>query len=126
MNERVQLDPTTLVVINPTWDGGRFEHSDAQAIWVALPASLQRHTEAEVARGNRVRQLLRNEKRGIVLLEFERGPLVEEPPPNVVVHTHHAFGNYCYHGTKCTYEDTISGSFLAFADPEYRDPDAPD
>lgn len=48
------------------------------------------------------------------------GPLIDRKSNNAVkVHTRHEYGNYCYDGTKATYEDIKAGCFLAFKDPGY-------
>jgi len=39
----------------------------------------------------------------------------------VIVHTQHRYGNYCYDGTTCTYEDPETGSFLALSDPDSQE-----
>ena len=120
--DQLQRAGSTVWVTHPTWSENGFADEAARSFWRTLPESLQRHALAELAVGNQVVQILRNEEHGIVLLEFERGPLVEAVPPGVVVHTEHRYGNYCYDGTKCTFEDEVAGSFLAFGDPNWREP----
>ena len=107
------------IVLDPGWNGRGFDHEAAQSYWLELPAVLREITLGEIGAGNWPTQILRDDDRGIVLLEFERGPLAFEPPPPVVVHSKHHYGNYCYDGTRCTYEDPVSGSFLAFKDPKW-------
>jgi hypothetical protein len=95
---------------------------EANSYWCEMPDSLKEIAAREVAAGNKVQQILRNADRNIVLLAFERGPLTQRPNESVItVHTQHRYGNYCYDGTKCTYEDQRSGCFLAFDDPEWQD-----
>ena len=113
---------STTWVTQPMWGQDGFADAIAQSYWRELPESLQRHAVAERDAGNRVVQILRNEERGIVLLEFERGPLVKGVPPGATIHTEHRYGNYCYDGTQCTFEDELTGSFLAFGDPNGRQP----
>lgn len=84
-----------------------------------LPAVLQSVALAEVEAGNNPCEILRNGDRAIVLLGFERGPLAGPPPAGIIVHSQHQYGNYCYDGTKCTYQDPVTGSFLAFNDPDW-------
>jgi len=92
----------------------------ALAFWSELPDNLQRLALAEFKNGNVANQIFRNDARGVVLLEFERGPLAEQPEDvRVVVHTAQRSGNYYREGTTCTYEDLSSGCFLAFRDPDY-------
>jgi hypothetical protein len=111
----------TRYVEKPEWLGHGFADSDAHAFWVEMPENLKKIAVAEITSGNTVAQILRNDERGIVLLVFENGPLSEIPADeHLVIHTRHAYGNYCYDGTKCTYEDKESGSFLAFDDPAYE------
>jgi hypothetical protein len=108
---------TTTIVRNPTWNGRDFDESIAQSFWAELPPVLHKIALAEIEAGNNLDQILRNDERGIVLVGFEQGPLAGEPPAGIIVHSRHRYGNYCYDGTKCTYEDSTSGSFLAFNDP---------
>ncbi len=114
------LDAATAFVRAPVWTGSEFENADAQAYWMMMPSTLSTLARAELENGNVVSQILRNGERQIVLLEFERGPTTSAPDPELVrVHRHHEYGNYCYDGTMCTYEDLESGSFLAFNDPMF-------
>ena len=39
----------------------------------------------------------------------------------IKIHVEHSFGNYCYDGTRATYEHVASGHFLAFEDPDFDD-----
>jgi hypothetical protein len=106
----------------PEWGDGGFVDPDANSFWVEMPGNLRGIAITEIERGNRVSQILRNDKRGIVLLEFERAPFSDLPNESeIVIHTRHQYGNYCYEGTKCTYEDSSSGCFLAFLDPNYEE-----
>ena len=99
-----------------------FIEPTAQAYWAALPESLRAIARAELAAGNVVSEILRNGDRGIVLLGFARGPLTSLAGFELTVHSRHAYGNYCYDGTKCTVEDRETGCFLAFADPDWQEP----
>jgi hypothetical protein len=116
MSEVLRSGSTTIIQ-KPHWNGAGFDGELAQSYWLELPGVLQRVALAEIGAGNVPSHILRNNDRGIVLLEFERGPLGDPPPVGVVVHSEHRYGNYCYDGTKCTYEDSAVGSFLAFKDP---------
>lgn len=103
-------------------DGRRFADPDAQAFWQELPESLRQIALSELAASNGVAQILRNDERGIILLAFRRGPLTALPENEALqLHTVHAFGNYCYNGTRCTVEDLASGCFRAFDDPNWCD-----
>jgi hypothetical protein len=93
----------------------------ALAFWSELPDNLQCLAMAEFKNGNEANQIFRNDVRGIILLEFERGPLAEQPTDiGVVVHTAQKTGNYFSAGTTCIYEDVPSGCFLAFCKPDYN------
>jgi hypothetical protein len=119
---RRQYLGTTTYIRHPQWKGDGFAHPDANAYWSVMPQSLKEIAAREIAAGNTVQQILRNPERNIVLVAFERGPLTDIPMrPLITVHTQHQYGNYCYDGTKCTYEDQGSGCFLAFHDPEWQD-----
>jgi len=110
---------STTIVSDPQWTGDGFSEPTAQAYWAQLPETLRAVARAELAGGNTVTQVLRNDDRGIVLLEFAAGPLAGSQFPALRVHTSHCYGNYCYDGTRCTVEDPATGCFLAFRDPEW-------
>lgn len=120
MAQIIRLGSTT-TVREPVWTGDGFSDPTAQSYWNQLPESLRSVARAELAAGNAVSQVLRNGERGIVLLEFVRGPLSGSTFRALTVHTSHRYGNYCYDGTKCTLEDPVSGCFLAFNDPEWTE-----
>jgi hypothetical protein len=104
-----------------TWSGATFSNPTAQAYWNELPPTLRAIAQAEIAAGNDPVEILRNGERGIVLLGFARGPLAGAPLDGITIHSVHRYGNYCYDGTKCTFEDRGSGCFLAFADPDWNE-----
>jgi len=104
-------------VLDPGWNGSGFDDALAESYWLELPELLTSIALAEIHAGNVPTQILRNHQRGIILLAFDRGPLVQPPAFGVIVHTSFRNGNYCYDGTKCTYEGSAQGSFLAFDDP---------
>lgn len=112
---------STTMVIDPPWTGDGFGEPTAQAYWEQFPEALRAVALAELAAGNIVTQILRNDERRVVLLEFAVGPLAGQLPLALTVHTSHRFGNYCYDGTRCTVEDPASGCFLAFLDPEWHE-----
>jgi hypothetical protein len=119
---RNRIDDHTWHVERPVWNGTSFADADAEALWSQLSNRLMSVARAELAAGNSLAQILRDNRRGITLIAFDRGPLTETPTePGLRVHTEHQYGNYCYDGTKCTYEDTQSGCFVAFDDPEFRE-----
>ena len=61
-------------------------------------------------------------EREIVLISLELGPLTVIPSGiKLKEHTSHEYENYCYDGTKATYEDMETGYFLAFKDPEHEE-----
>ena len=120
MSDVIRAGSTT-AVSEPGWTGSGFSDPTADAFWRELSESLRAVARAELAAGNAVSQVLRNDDRGIVLLEFVTGPLTAVGGPEFILHTSHEYGNYCYDGTRCTLEDRASGSFLAFSDPEWRD-----
>ena len=106
-------------VDHPAWQEDGFIDLVALGFWSELPDNLQRLALAEFKNGNVANQIFRNDVRGIVLLEFERGPLAEQPQDvRVVVHTTQKKGNFYGKGTTCIYEDLSSGCFLAFSDPD--------
>lgn len=120
---RQQVSPSTTQFNYPTWNGGGFFEGEPNSLWVRLPESLRSIASAEVSAGNSVLSILENSERGIILLSLERGPLVSIPQPaGIQVHTQHEYGNYCYEGTKATYQDIQSGCFLAFEDPLFQWP----
>ena len=106
----------------PTWTGEGFEEGAAQNLWLRLPELLQKIVLAEIALGNTTDSILENRERKIVVLSLAKGPLLHRKSDDqILVHLTHRGGNYCYDGTKSTYECLISGCFLAFDDPEYKD-----
>jgi len=91
-------------------------------MWWQLPETLKQIAIAELQAGNIPEHILRNDTRAIVLLAYQRRPMTPKPSTEVIrVHPSFAYGNYCYDGTFCTYEDIESGCFLAFNDPDYVD-----
>jgi len=89
-------------------------------MWCQLPETLKHIALAEFHAGNTPEHILRNDTNAIVLLAFQRRPMTPQPTTEAVrVHPSFAYGNYCYDGTFCTYEDIESGCFLAFGDPDY-------
>jgi hypothetical protein len=105
-----------------TWNGNGFDEPMAQDLWKRLPEILKEITETEIRLGNSAISILENRERNIVLLSLRKGPLSEEPEAeNIKVHRKHRYGNYCYDGTKATYEELNTGCFLAFEDPEYEE-----
>lgn len=119
----IELGATTAYE-GPAWTGEGFVEEVANELWRGLPQSLKKITHEEIELGNEIRGILKNRERNIVVLSFKRGPMVDRASTEaLVVHTKHSNGNYCYDGTKATYEDMESGCFLAFDDPEYDDTD---
>jgi hypothetical protein len=111
---------TTTQYDDPTWTGAGFLEHDPQRLWASMPASLRSIAAQEIQLGNAPISILDNRDRGIVILIFEKGPGIERHTDAVVrVHTSHRYGNYCYDGTKATYEDIETGFFLAFDDPTH-------
>ena len=51
-NVAERLDRSTVSVLAPTWNDGRFEDVDAQRFWSMLPLELQAIAVAELSRGN--------------------------------------------------------------------------
>ena len=117
-----RLDASTVSVQAPVWTGSKFEDPDAQSYWLKLPSTLRDLALAELGNGNVISSILRNDgERSIVLVEFQREPTTAAPDPELIrVHREHEYGNYCYDGTACTYEDLESGSFLAFNDLQFE------
>jgi hypothetical protein len=112
----------TSYIKSPNWNGDGFGHPIANQWWLELPPVLREIAAAEVDKGNKIDQILRNNKRNIVLLSFESGPYTETPnDTDIIIHTKHSYGNYCYDDTKTTYEDIKTGCFLAFEDPDYEE-----
>lgn len=106
----------------PTWTGAGFLEQDPQRLWASMPISLRSIAIQEIQHGNAPISILDNRERGIVILVFRTGPFVERQTDSVVrVHTNHLYGNYCYDGTKATYEDIETSCFLAFDDPAHKD-----
>ncbi len=106
-----------------TWLDDGFVEDAPQKLWRRLPESLREIALEEIRHGNRTEGILENRERKIVLLSFREGPLVRrEGDESLRVHTKHVYGIYCYDGTNATYEDVVSGCFLAFDDPEYEHP----
>lgn len=126
MSDVKELGSTT-IISDPSWTGFGFAEPEAQAFWLELPPNLQALATREIAAGNVAHQILRNHERGIVLVAFVHGPLTGQAPADVVVHSTHRYGNYCYDDTTCTYEDKRTGSFLAFLaeDADPAPPSAP-
>ena len=114
---------TTTQYSGPTWNGNGFSEHEPNNLWGRLPESFKEIALAEILEGNKPISILENKERGIILLEFEKGPLAK-PLSNseITLHTSHRYGNYCYDGTKATYEDVSTGCFLAFSDPEFQEP----
>jgi hypothetical protein len=122
--EMHKLGRSTIVYVNPTWNGHGFAEAEPDGLWHRLSSKLKQIALAEMCSGNRTRHIQEDEERSVIVLTFEGGPLT--PPPSDVtikVHTQHEYGNYCYDHTKATYEDVTTGSFLTFDDPEYQDPE---
>jgi hypothetical protein len=114
----------TSYIESPDWNGDGFDHPVANRWWQELPPALREIAIDEMGKGNKIEQILRNNDRNIVLLSFESGPYTAEPDDeNIEIHTKHSYGNYCYDGTKCTYEEKMSGCFLSFEDPDYQEDD---
>lgn len=105
----------------PTWMREGFEEGPAQALWLRLPELLQKIVLDEIALGNTIETILENRERDIVVLHLSKGPLLDrENDKRIQIHTVHSYGNYCYDGTKATYECLKTGCFLAFDDPGYE------
>ena len=120
---RITRAGSTTSIGAPSWTGSGFAEPLAESYWAALPEVLRVLARAEFVAGNVATEILRNDDRGIILLGFARGPLAQASVPGLIVHTSHAYGNYCYDGTRCTIEDPDSGAFLAFADPDRVEPE---
>jgi len=112
-----RLGKSTTAVDELEWSGSGFLDPTADAMWNRLPATLKSLACAEIVAGNSPREILSNDERSVVLLSFFGPPRTAPPSPNLTkIHTCFALGNYCYEGTTCTYEDLLSGCFLAFDD----------
>jgi|JI7StandDraft_1071085.scaffolds.fasta_scaffold354505_1 hypothetical protein len=121
--EIIQADKSTTQLNEPAWNGNGFSEPEAQALWVRLPANLRTIASEEIQAGNAVQAVLENRDRGIILVCLSRGPvLFSHVLTGICVHTAQAGGNYCYDGTKATYEDSATGCFLSFEDPDYEWP----
>jgi hypothetical protein len=106
----------------PTWTGNGFVEEVPQALWTRLPESLRKIALEDIRLSNNTESILESRERGIVLLALRTGPVIDRTSNSVVkVHTRHEYGNYCYDGTKATYEDIKTGCFLAFEDPDYKE-----
>jgi len=106
--------------MSPTWNGRGFSEPDAHELWLLLPESLRHVATQEFAAGNAAEAIQQDLQTSVVLLTFDRPPRLPRPAAtNITVHTRHAFGNYCYDGTVCTYELHSPRAFLAFIDPTY-------
>lgn len=117
---RVHNLGTTTQYEFPEWTGNGFVEEIPQSLWDRLPERLRKIVLEEIHVGNATESMLENRERGIVLLTLKMGPLIDRKSSNAVkVHTRHEYGNYCYDGTKATYEDIKTGCFLAFNDPDY-------
>lgn len=89
-------------------------------LWRRIPESLKNLAVAECEDGNKITSILDNQEQSIVVLVFEDTPRINFGGDSEIrVHTSQSYGNYCYDGTRCTYEELRSGCFLALDDPEY-------
>ena len=117
----VRIESKAIQFNEPSWNGAGFDEAEAHALWREFPGNLQSVVRRETSAGNRVRFALKNLERGIVVIALARGPLVNhEKSDEILVHTQHAYGNYCYDDTRATFEDLSSGCILAFEDPDYE------
>jgi hypothetical protein len=113
---------TTTQYASVTWTGNGFAEECPQALWQRLPESLRKIVLEEIRLGNVPVSILENRERNIVLLSLKTGPLSDRESDHVIkVHARHEYGNYCYDGTKATYEDIQTGCFLTFEDPNYEE-----
>lgn len=113
---------TTTQYDSLAWTGDGFAEELPQALWQRLPESLKKIALEEIHLGNAPESILENRERDIVVLSLKTGPLIERMSDDVInVHTRHEYGNYCYDGTKATYEDNQTGCFIAFEDPNYEE-----
>ena len=112
-----RLGSDTTSIDSLVWNGIGFDDMEADSMWAQMPDTLKQVALAELKAGNVPEHILRNEARAIVLLAFQYPPMTSPPVPDMVrVHNTFDYGNYCYDGTLCTYEDMGSGSFLAFSE----------
>ena len=111
---RIGKDTTSVDALS--WNGNGFTDPVAHELWLQLPPQLHTAARAEIVASNAPFHILRNDTRRIVLLAFSDPPRTAAPS-GVVVHRQHAYGNYCYDDTFCTYEDPATGCFLAFMRP---------
>ena len=119
---REQSLGTTTQYDSPTWTGNGFAEEGPKEMWYRLPDSLKKIALEEIGLGNVFKSILENHEKGIVLLSLRAGPLIDRESNDVVkVHTRHEYGNYCYDGTKATYEDVQTGCFLVFDNPDYEE-----
>jgi len=117
---KTETHKSTTILSELEWTISGFTEQTAQEYWALLPTSLQNIALKEIEHGNKISSILKNSERGIVLLAFSQSPLSPTPSDqSISIHTKHDYGNYCYDGTKCTYEHSPSGCFLAFEDPSY-------
>jgi hypothetical protein len=112
-----RLGKSTTSIGELEWSGSGFVDPSADAMWNRLAATLKSLACAEIAAGNLPRDILSSDERSLVVLTFSGPPRTSKPSPDlIVVHTCFALYNFCYDGTVCTYEDLLSGCFLAFDD----------
>ena len=117
----IVLDAKAIQLDDPTWNGAGFDEAEAHALWQEFPQNLQSVVQRETSAGNRVQFVLKNLECNIVVVGLARGPLIRHAESEAIrVRTAHAYGNYCYDGTRATFEDLSSGCFLAFEDPDYE------
>ena len=113
---------TTTQYDGPTWTGAGFLEREPQRLWGSMPTSLRIIAAQEIEHGNVPISILDNREREIVILILQKGPIIERHTDAVIrVHTNHQYGNYCYEGTKATYEDIETGFFIAFDAPTHID-----
>ncbi len=111
----------TQYIENPEWNGNGFSDIVAQKWWGELPVTLREIVISEIAAGNELEQILRNNERDIVLISLSARPMIQDPKNEAIkIHKSHSYGNYCYDGTFCTYEEVSSGCFISFEDPGYE------
>ena len=111
---------STVQYDDPTWNGDGFSEERPNELWTRLPHSLKAIAVEEIRRGNNPKSILENKEKNIVLLSFRAGPTIQRQESQTLrIYTAHQYGNYCYEGTKATYEDIQTGCFLAFDDPNY-------
>lgn len=116
----ILITGSTVQYDNPSWSGCCFVEEKPNELWLRLPQTLKNIALEEIRNGNTPISILENKERNNVLLSFEKGPLIQiNESKSLRIHTVHQYGNYCYDGTKATFEDVDSGCFLSFEDPEY-------